>query len=281
MTRANRTTLRPVDLARAAGVSTQQIRNYEEAGILPPAPRTESGYRVFGPRHLAAVLTFRALARGRGPVTAQAIMLAVHDGDVPRALAMVDADHAALHEQRRSLQAAGEALAALAGQEPGTAATPRSGLRIGEVAAVLGVRTSTLRVWESAGLLAPRREPGTTYRRYGPADVRDARLVQILRQSRYPLPQIHPIMTELRRSGSGDALRAALTRRAAELDHRAAAMLEGDSHLHHYITAPATPPAAAVAPRPGEPVGGPAASENTGVGAVHGGHRDPGAGSEH
>ncbi|WP_037676124.1 MerR family DNA-binding transcriptional regulator, partial [Streptomyces afghaniensis] len=42
----NERRLRPVDLARLAGVSTQQIRNYEDAGVLPPAARTESGYRV-------------------------------------------------------------------------------------------------------------------------------------------------------------------------------------------------------------------------------------------
>jgi DNA-binding transcriptional MerR regulator len=30
--------LRPVDLARRAGISTQLVRNYESAGTLPPAP---------------------------------------------------------------------------------------------------------------------------------------------------------------------------------------------------------------------------------------------------
>ncbi|MFB7267750.1 MerR family DNA-binding transcriptional regulator, partial [Streptomyces nojiriensis] len=37
--------LRPVDLARGHGLSTQAIRNYEEAGILPAADRTSQGYR--------------------------------------------------------------------------------------------------------------------------------------------------------------------------------------------------------------------------------------------
>jgi DNA-binding transcriptional MerR regulator len=32
-----------VDLARLAGVSAQQIRNYADAGILPPVPRTAVG----------------------------------------------------------------------------------------------------------------------------------------------------------------------------------------------------------------------------------------------
>lgn len=58
--------LRPIDLARMAGISTQQIRNYADAGILPPAPRTPAGYRRFEARHGKALLTYRTLARGYG-----------------------------------------------------------------------------------------------------------------------------------------------------------------------------------------------------------------------
>ncbi|NUT49982.1 MAG: MerR family DNA-binding transcriptional regulator, partial [Saccharothrix sp.] len=46
-----RVVLRPVDLARAAGISTQQVRNYLDAGVLPPAGRSPAGYRVFDARH--------------------------------------------------------------------------------------------------------------------------------------------------------------------------------------------------------------------------------------
>nr|WP_016701425.1 MerR family DNA-binding transcriptional regulator [Actinoalloteichus caeruleus] len=35
--------MRPVDLAREHGLSTQAIRNYEDAGVLPPAERSGSG----------------------------------------------------------------------------------------------------------------------------------------------------------------------------------------------------------------------------------------------
>ena len=228
--------LRPVDLARAAGISAQQVRNYLDAGVLPPAPRSPTGYRRFDAGHRRALLAYRALARGYGPGGAREVMRAVHAGDVPLALTLVDAAHAELHEQRRSLQAAGEALEAVAGQPPDATAVPRSGLRIGEVAAALGVRTSALRVWEAAGLLAPKRDPETNYRRFGPADVRDARMVSMLRQGRYPLPQVQLVLDGLRRTGSSDALRAAIARRREELTRRAAAMLEGASHLHHYLS---------------------------------------------
>ncbi|MFE5160399.1 MerR family transcriptional regulator [Streptomyces sp. NPDC056697] len=229
--------LRPVDLARMAGVSTQQIRNYLDAGILPPATRTPAGYRRFGDRHRRALVTYRALLPGYGAETARAVMRAVHAEDIALALTLVNAGHAALHDQRLSLQAAGEALETVAGQTPDISAPARSGpLRIGEVAARIGVRTSALRVWESAGLLRPRRDRGTGYRVYGPSDIRDARMIDLLRQVRYPLPQIRPVIEGLRRTGGSDALRTVIARRQEGLAQRATAMLEGSCRLHHYLT---------------------------------------------
>ncbi|WP_433471714.1 MerR family transcriptional regulator [Spirillospora sp. CA-142024] len=231
--------LRPVDLARAAGISPQQVRNHEAAGVLPRTGRTPSGYRVYTDRHRRALLAYRALARGHGIELAQRVMHAVHAGDVPVALALIDSGHAALHQQRVSLQATSDALEAIVDRQTPAAPVPREGLRIGEVAARLGVRTSALRVWESAGLVRPEREPITGYRRYGPADVRDARLVHLLRQTRHPLPQVRAVLDELRRTGTGDAVRAAIAQRQADLTGRATAMLEGSGRLHDYITDPA------------------------------------------
>jgi DNA-binding transcriptional MerR regulator len=221
-----------VDLARLAGVSAQQIRNYADAGILPPVPRSAAGYRRFGDAHRRALLAYRALAKGSTPVRAREIMHAVHAGDVAKALGLLDACHAELHEQRRTLQATRRALEAVAGT-PDPA--PHAGLSIGDLAAQLQVRTSALRTWESAGLLAPGRERGTGYRRYGPADVRDAQMIRMLRQARYPLPRIGPILDDLRRAGSTDALHGAIAERNATLTAQARALLEAASHLHDLI----------------------------------------------
>ncbi|WP_159328583.1 MerR family transcriptional regulator [Streptomyces tendae] len=231
--------LRTVDLARAVGLSTQQVRNYEGAGVLPPAGRTGAGYRVFGERHRDALLTYRALQPGYGAVTATRVMRAVHDGDVAGALALVDAAHAELHEERVSLRAAGEALEALAGRgadvPPDRNADSPRGLRIGEVAALVGVRTSALRVWEDAGLLVPGRERGTGYRVYGPGDVRDARVVRALRHSHHLFEQIRPVLEDLRRAGSSEALRAAVEARGRALTARTRSMLAGAGALHAYL----------------------------------------------
>ena len=226
--------LRPVDLARRAGVSTQLVRNYEAAGILPPAPRSDTGYRQYGPEHVSALLTYRALAPGFGAETASEIMRAVHDGDEGRAYRLVDAAHAALHEQRLATDVASEALAALAAENVDELTGPS--LLVGELAHRLGIRTSALRVWEAAGLLAPTREPGTKYRRYGPEQVRDARIIHMLRQGRYYFEQIRPVLDGLRRTGSTEALRTAIAERRAAHDRQTKAMLYGSALLHQLIS---------------------------------------------
>lgn len=228
--------LRPVDLARKARVSTQAVRNYEAAGILPAAPRTESGYRQYDREHLRALLTYRALAPGFGGEVSTAIMRAAHDGDEATALRLIVASHAGLHEQRLATDAASEALGAAAEEfldEP--RAVPGPALLVGELAAQLWVKTSTLRVWEAAELLSPEREPGTKYRRYGPLQVRDARIINMLRQGRYGFEQIRPVLEGLRRTGSTEALRAAVAERRAAHDRRGRAMLHGAALLDDFL----------------------------------------------
>ena len=68
--------MRPVDLARAAGVSTQQVRNLEASGALPEAERSASGYRRYDELHLAALLAYQALAAGMGSNDARALLAA-------------------------------------------------------------------------------------------------------------------------------------------------------------------------------------------------------------
>ncbi|MGP4097457.1 TioE family transcriptional regulator [Nonomuraea sp. KM90] len=229
--------LRPVDLAREHGLSTQAVRNYEEAGILPPAGRTASGYRAYTDLHACALRAFVALVPGFGHQTATSIMRALHRDATDEALRTIDESHAQLLDDRRTLQAVEQALRDLAPSvRPGASDPPSPGVTfIGPLARRLGIRPATLRKWERAGLVRPRRDPHTGYRVYTAADVRDAQLAHQLRRGGYLLEQIAPLLAQVRAAGGLAPLETALRDWQDRLSARGRAMLRGAAELDAYV----------------------------------------------
>ncbi|WP_434744152.1 TioE family transcriptional regulator [Streptomyces sp. A-14] len=229
--------LRPVDLARRHGLSTQAVRNYEAAGILPVAGRTAHGYRAYTPLHAAALGAFLALIPGHGHAAATEIMRAVNRDEPAEAFRLVDGGHAQLLEDRRTLDAVERALRDLG---PGPVPAPDGGagpgaMFVGPLAGKLGIRPATLRKWERAGLVTPRRDPRTGYRVYDAADVRDAALAHQLRRGGYRLEQIAPLIAQVRAAGGPEPLAAALDDWHARLTARGRAMLAGAAELDAYL----------------------------------------------
>ncbi|MFH8369290.1 MerR family transcriptional regulator [Streptomyces sp. NPDC018031] len=227
--------MRAADVARVAGVSVQQVRNYAEMGILPPVERTPSGYRSFTTAHTEAVLVARELAAAYGWPTARTVMRAVHRGELESALAALDAGHAELDRGRAELATAREALEAILAAPDASWAPSRECLRIGQVADVVGVRPPVLRLWEAEGLLRPDREPGTGYRRYPDSEVRMAFLVALLRRNGHRLAAARVVLDGLRARGSAARLRAELDNRGRELHRRSLARLGASAALHRYL----------------------------------------------
>ncbi|MEU8814832.1 TioE family transcriptional regulator [Actinoplanes sp. NPDC048796] len=223
---------RPVDLAREHGLSTQAIRNYEASGILPPAERTESGYRAYTQRHAGALRAFLALIPGHGHRTAATIMQTLNRGATEEALRLIDESHCQLLADRRTLHAVEAALRDLNPTEPS-----RGDTFVGPLSRRLGLRPATLRKWERAGLVHPRRDPQTGYRVYSPADIRDAQLIHQLRRGGYLLNQIAPLITQVRTAGGVEPLESTLHDWHTRLTARGRAMLAGAAALDAYLTA--------------------------------------------
>jgi DNA-binding transcriptional MerR regulator len=227
--------LRAIDVARDAGISVQQVRNYEALGVLPPFERTAGNYRIFTAEHVAAVRVVRLLSDGHGWERTRTIMRAVHAGDVEAALSTVDSGHAELDRERAEIARVLGAFAAVAAPKP-PAASKVARYRIGAVADAVGARTSALRLWERYDLLRPARERGTGYRVYDEAELHRARVVALLRRGNYPIAIVRAVIDEMRTSGSPDRLRAELARREQDLHHRSRLRLRASAALYDYLT---------------------------------------------
>ncbi|NED93973.1 MerR family transcriptional regulator [Phytoactinopolyspora alkaliphila] len=226
---------RITDLARSAGVSTQQIRNYAEDGLLPAVARTDSGYRVFTARHADALVMLREMIDGHGWGHAPAIVRAVHRGDLETALDALDHSHAELSREREHVRMVLGAFETVVAKRPDTKPIPRGNLRIGEVSTVVGVRTSALRFWERRGLLRPSREAGTGYRVFSDEERRMAHVVALLRRGGYPFPVVESVLGELRSTGNPERVRHELAARQRELHRRSVRRLRASSALYQYL----------------------------------------------
>jgi DNA-binding transcriptional MerR regulator len=219
---------RPVDLARAHGLSAQAVRNYEQAGVIPPAGRTASGYRVYTDAHASALAAYLALIPGYGYPAAGEIMRAVLRDDLDAALAVIDAAHVQLRRDRDTVTSVAAALT-----EVPAGTHPDRPLSVGVLAHRIGVTPATLRKWERAGILAPARSKGA--RLYSPDDVRDAELAHLLRRGGYLLDHISAVIEQVRAAGGPGPLAASIEQWRARLTARGRAMLTGAARLSDHL----------------------------------------------
>jgi DNA-binding transcriptional MerR regulator len=229
------THLRTTDLARAAQVSVQLVRNYEAYGFIPIVERSPSGYRCYTRQHLVALTTARRLIEGYGRPLAQQIMQALHQGQLARALALIDERHAELARTRAQLEQTLATLSVLAAQLPEETNVQAGGrVRVGAAARLVGVRVSALRFWEQQGLLRPARESGSRYRLFDQRQLRRLHIVALLRQANYDFGAIHTTLGELEAGRPQRAVSAVEQRRSeiAEVSWRCIEALAG---LHAYI----------------------------------------------
>lgn len=238
-------TLRPADLAREHGLSTQAVRNYESDGFLPAAERTPTGYRIYTELHAAALRAYLALIAAFGYARAGDIMRALNGDDLDVALGAVDRGHVQLVRDRETLDQVRRAIGHLTTEAPDPAAVTGS-RTIGELARMLRLSPATLRAWQRAGVLTPARDPRTGYRVYRPADVRDARVAHLLRRGGYSPAHIATVVEHIRAAGSADTLTESLAHWQSKLTAHALAMLDAAALLGSYVRMLELP-----APRPG------------------------------
>lgn len=220
---------RPVDLARAAGLSAQTVRNYEAQGVIAASRRTLSGYRVYDQGHLDQLLAFTTLARAIGHQGAIPIMTAVTGGRPGDALEALDQAHAQLAAGRDTVREL-EAVLRAANLPDSTPPTPAATYTVGELARHVGVTPATLRGWEEAGIMQPRRH-SNGHREYTKDDVLDARVAVLLRQGSFPLARIASAIDQIHHHGNASAALAKLDEWRQNLDASSRGLLTASVYL--------------------------------------------------
>lgn len=231
-------TLTVAAVATSTGYSVQQVRDLEGLGVIPAAARAGNGYRRFSAVHVRDLHAYRDLAYAVGPVAARRAMREIRTLPLDQAVALVCSLHARLDQERDQALAARTALRSIH-DEATTDADPvdADSMTITELSRALGVRASTLRFWEQAGLVAPERvatRTGTA-RRYPVGAIREARITTALRAAGYRIPEVRAAMTAIRDLHDvADSLEA-LDARLTTIAERTLALLRASATLSEII----------------------------------------------
>lgn len=225
---------RPVDLAREVELSAQTVRNYEAQGVIAAARRAPSGYRVYDQKHLDQLLAFTTLARCIGHRDASAIMTAVTGGRANDALEALDQAHAQLAAGRDTVRELKDILRAANRLTPATPTPAAASYTVGELARHVGVTPATLRGWEEADILRPRRTRNG-HREYTRDDVLDARVAVLLRRGDFPLARIAAAINEIHQRGDAATALTQLHEWRQNLDARSRELLTASVHLNRCL----------------------------------------------
>lgn len=144
------------EIARLAGTTPRAVRLYHQRGLLPEPPRTEGGYRAYGPDELLALLRIRRLRDLGLPLARIGALVAGPDDELRAALGALDAD---LARQQVALAARRTALAEILAM-PGDLTVPPEIARLLEEARAAGYPEDALARERDAALIALAVEPG-------------------------------------------------------------------------------------------------------------------------
>ncbi|MBO0852554.1 MAG: MerR family transcriptional regulator [Nocardia sp.] len=225
-------------VAAASGYSVQQVRDLEALGVTPPASRSPNGYRRFTAEHVRALQAYRDLALAVGPVDARRAMRDFRLLPRDQAAALICGFHTRLNDEREQALAARLALESIRAEATIEAApVDADSMTIIELSQALGIRASTLRFWEKAGLVAPERvaTPAGTARRYPLAAIREARITVALRAGGYRIPDVQKAIAAIRDLNEVSDPLVALDTRLEVIAQRALALLRAGTLIARMI----------------------------------------------
>lgn len=169
--------IRPVDIARRLNISTTTLRKYEEIGLLPPVPRSASGYRVYTHEHVAYFICIREMLLGFDLTRISRILSEVMKKRIDTALWMANKEQAKLYQER----IISKKIISNLGQATEQKKKYSGLITINEVSRETGVSTTTIRYWDKIGLISPERNAANNYRMFTPLHIKQILIIYALK----------------------------------------------------------------------------------------------------
>ncbi|MFD0587197.1 MerR family DNA-binding transcriptional regulator [Paenibacillus sp. GCM10027627] len=173
----------PKKLAEKYGLSASTLRNYEDKGLLPPAERSPSGYRMYSDRHEAFLACIQAMAPAFGMELTVGALRSFRQGQLHEALWAIRGNEVRLYREKESLDQLIQMIHRY--ELDNKAATDKKRFTIKEASEWANVSKSAIRYWEQEGYITAERDAESRFRRYSQSQLLKISLIQTLQCSVY------------------------------------------------------------------------------------------------
>lgn len=170
---------RPIDIARKLNISTSTLRIYEDMGIIPPVKRTDSGYRIFAQIHLDYFICIRKMVKGYSLEFTGALLKEHMKGNSDKALWMITKSQADLYTEKMRLERVGLNLIKNLDYKN----DKNNLMTIKEISKITNVSITTIRYWETIGLISSVRGDGNNYRLFNEDQIKVILIIHALKYS--------------------------------------------------------------------------------------------------
>lgn len=186
----------PIEAAKKINVSTTTLRRYEEQGLIPDVPRTQSNRRWYTELHIQAFVTIRALLRAFDIPAVYDVMRQIKHPDIDSALWLLNRQ---LYETQAEKHRVEDVLSMLRNADLAKfdGMKAKEHLTIGETARMANVNPSAIRHWEQEGLVVSTRNPANGYRYFSRTECRKIVLISSLRKTVYYIDNMKQLLSEL------------------------------------------------------------------------------------
>lgn len=198
-------TYRTLEVAKIMGIHPNTVRFYEKWGLITKPVREKNGYRVFTDLHLYQI----QVARHGFEIEILQNGLRKKIVDMVKTCASCDFDGAIRQTEEYLIQlkkeraAAEEAIRIVQDMLHGERKENQLCMKRKEVSGYLDISVDALRNWEMNGLLTIKRKQNG-YRIYTDGDIRQLKIIRVLRCANYSLEAIRRMMCKLSENPEAD-----------------------------------------------------------------------------